>query len=285
MIQGIGFLMTGCGAHIDLHSHSTASDGQHPAADVAQRARAAGLAVWALTDHDSVAALPAAEEAARAAGLRFVPGIELSVQLDRREVHVLGHFVDPASEALRRFEDLLAEKRRVRMGEIVHKLAALGVALSPDDVEKFSGGKILGRPHVARALVERGVVATVKEAFDRFLGEGRPAYVGRFRLSARDAIALVTGAGGAATLAHPGVNRIERGDLERLREWGLAGVETYHPDHNPSVREKYLRIASELDLVPTAGSDYHGEAVAPGRRLGDVSMSEEELGRLEARRG
>ena len=270
---------------IDLHSHSTASDGQYPAADVADQAAAAGLSVWALTDHDSVAALGDAAAAAAERGIRFVPGIELSVQLDRREIHVLGHFVDPHSDALRRFEDLLAENRRARMGEIIHKLASVGVALTPEEIERFSGGKTLGRPHVARAMVDRGVVSSVKEAFDRYLGEGKPAYVGRFRLTAQDAIALVRGAGGAATLAHPGVSRMERGDVERLKGWGLAGIEAYHPDHNPSVREKYRRIAAEFDLVPTAGSDYHGEAVAPGRKLGAETMTEAELWALEARRG
>jgi predicted metal-dependent phosphoesterase TrpH len=206
------------------------------------------------------------------------------VQFDRREIHILGHFVDPASDTLRRFEDLLAEKRRVRMGEMIGKLARLGVALLPEEIEKFSGGKTLGRPHVARAILEKGIVGSVKEAFDRFLGEGRPAYVGRYRLGADEAIALIAGAGGVATLAHPGVSRIERGDLERLHGWGLVGVETYHPDHNPSVRDKYQRLARELDLVATSGSDFHGEAVAPDRKLGDVTMPEEELARLERRR-
>lgn len=271
-------------AAIDLHSHSTASDGEYAAAEVAERAAHAGVAVWALTDHDSLAGLDAGAAAAARWGVRFVPGIELSVQLDRREIHVLGHFVDPASDTLRRFEDLLAEKRRLRMGEIIQKLAALGVALSPEEIEKFSGGKTLGRPHVARAILEKGIVGSVKEAFDRFLGEGRPAYVGRYRLSAEEAIALVRGAGGVATVAHPGVSRMERVDLERLSAAGLAGVETFHPDHNPSVRDKYLRIARELELVPTSGSDFHGEAVAPDRRLGQVTMPEEEFARLEARR-
>lgn len=270
---------------IDLHSHSTASDGQYPPGEVAARARAAGVRVWALTDHDSVAGLAAGAAAAAVIGLRFVGGIELSVQLDRREIHVLGHFVDPQSKALRAFEDLLAEKRRVRMGEMIEKLAALGVALTAEEIERFSGGKTLGRPHVARALVDRGIVASVKEAFDRYLGEGRPAYVGRYRVTGREAIALVRGAGGAATLAHPGVNRLERGDLERLAGWGLAGLEVFHPDHNPSVQDKYLRLARELDLVPTAGSDFHGEAISPDRRLGSVTMSDGELARLEARRG
>ena len=277
--------MTARTGAIDLHSHSTASDGQYAAEQVADRAAAAGLAVWALTDHDSIAQLHPARAAAEARGVRFVPGIELSVHLDRREVHLLGHFVDPDSVTLRGFEDLLAEKRRIRMGEMIHKLASLGIALTPEEIERFSGGKTLARPHVARALVDRGVVGSVKEAFDRFLGEGRPAFVGRYRLPVEEAIALVRGAGGAASIAHPGINRIERGDLERMKGWGLCGVETYHPDHVPSQREKYLRLCDEFDLVPTAGSDFHGEAVAPDRKLGMVTMSEAELDRLEARRG
>ena len=270
---------------IDLHSHSRASDGEHAPSEVAARAHAAGLSVWALCDHDSVAGLPEARDAAERLGMRLVPGIELSAFLEQREVHVLGHFFDPSSRAIRAFEELLAEKRRVRMGEIIHKLAALGIALLPEDIEKYAGGKILGRPHVARALVEHGHVSSVKEAFDRWLGEGKPAHVGRYRLEARDAIALVRDAGGTATLAHPGLSRMERGDLSRLRSWGLSGVEVSHPEQNPSVRDKFRRLAAELDLVPTAGSDYHGEAVAPGRHLGDCSMAPDELAALEARRG
>jgi predicted metal-dependent phosphoesterase TrpH len=269
---------------IDLHTHSTASDGEHRPAEVASRAAAAGTRVWSLTDHDSVAGQVEGAEAARRLGLRFVTGIELSVYLGQREIHVLGHFIDPAHQALRRFEDLLAEKRRLRMGEIALKLAGLGVAVREEDIVKWSGGKTIGRPHVARALVEVGAVATVKEAFDRYLGEGKPAYVPRFRLEAEACIRLVQGAGGVATIAHPGNSRIGRGDLAPLRRAGLGGLEAGHPDHNPSVREKYRRLAAELDLVPTGGTDYHGEAVAPGRLLGRAEMSEEDLARLEARR-
>lgn len=269
---------------IDLHSHSRASDGQYPAAEVAEHAASAGIAVWALCDHDTVAGLADGAAAAERLGLRFVPGIELSAFLARREIHLLGHFVDPAHATLRRFEDLLADHRRERMQQMIEKLAALGVRICAQDVEKWSGGKTLGRPHVARAIVEAGAAATVKDAFDRFLGEGRPAYVQRYRLEAEEAVRLVRGAGGTTTVAHPGVSKLERYDLEQLRAAGVEGVEVYHADHNPSVREKYLRIAEALDLVPTAGSDYHGEAVAPDRHLGDVSMPREELERLEARR-
>ncbi len=269
---------------IDLHTHSVASDGEHRPAEVASRAAAAGTQVWSLTDHDTVAGQAEGAQAANRLGIRFVPGIELSVYLGQREIHVLGHFVDPGHQALRRFEDFLAERRRVRMGEIVTRLAALGIAIREDDIVKWSGGKTIGRPHVARALVEAGAAATVKEAFDRYLGEGKPAYVPRFRLEAEESIRFVQEAGGVATVAHPGNSGIERGDLMRLRQAGLGGLEVGHPDHHPSVREKYRRLAEELDLVPTAGTDYHGEAVAPDRFLGRAEMSAEDLARLEARR-
>jgi predicted metal-dependent phosphoesterase TrpH len=269
---------------IDLHSHSRASDGQYAPADVAARAAQAGVAVWALSDHDTVAGLAPAAEAAARHGVRFVPGIELSAFLDRREIHLLGHFVDPGHPSLMQFEDDLAVHRRERMHEIVERLAALGVRIRVADIEKFGDGKTIGRPHVARAIVETGAVANVKEAFDRFLGEGQAAYVQRFRLELPDAVALVRGAGGTVTVAHPGVSRLERGELARLAAAGVAGVETHHPDHNPSVREKYLRLADELGLVPTAGSDFHGEAISPDRHLGQVTMEPEELARLEATR-
>ena len=129
-----------------------------------------------------------------------------------------------------------------------------------------------------------GAAATVKEAFDRFIGEGRPAYVQRYRLEVDEAVRLVRSAGGTTTVAHPGVSKLERHDLVRLRAAGVDGLEVHHADHVPSQREKYLRAAAELDLVPTAGSDFHGPTIAPDRHFGDVTMSVEELARLEARR-
>jgi predicted metal-dependent phosphoesterase TrpH len=271
-------------ARIDLHTHSRASDGEFTAAEVAERAHAAGIGVWALCDHDTVAGLAEAQAASAAHGIRLVPGIELSAFLDGKEIHLLGHFVDPAHARMRSFEDFLAERRRVRMNEIIQKLAALGVRIRAEDIERWSGGKTIGRPHVARAIMETGAVSSVKEAFDRFLGEGRPAYVGRYRLEAEEAVRLVREAGGTTTAAHPGVSRLERHDLARLRTAGVEGLEVHHVDHVPSQREKYLRIADELGLVPTAGSDYHGPNVSPDRKLGDVTMAAEDLARLEARR-
>jgi predicted metal-dependent phosphoesterase TrpH len=269
---------------IDLHSHSLASDGQFTPAEVASRARAAGCSVWALCDHDTVAGLEAAAAAAREVNVRLVPGIELSAFLERHEIHLLGHFVDPDSRTLRDFEDLLAARRRERMDQMVERLGALGVHVTAEAIEKHSGGKTIGRPHVARAIVETGAVATVKEAFDRFLGEGKPAYVQRYRLEAADAVGLVRGAGGTVTIAHPGVSRLEVGEVARLAAAGVVGIEVIHPDQNPSVREKYQRAATAHGLVCTAGSDFHGPDISPDRHLGMVSMTPEALEVLERRR-
>jgi predicted metal-dependent phosphoesterase TrpH len=269
---------------IDLHSHSLASDGQFPPSEVAARARAAGCQVWALCDHDTVAGLAEAATAARQVNVRLVPGIELSAFLERREIHLLGHFVDPVAPALRDFEDFLALRRRERMHRIVERLGALGVHVTAEAIERHSGGKTIGRPHVAQAIVEAGAVATIKEAFDRFLGEGQPAYVQRYRLEAADAVALVRGAGGTVTIAHPGVSRLEVAEVARLAALGVAGVEVIHPDQNPSVQEKYRRAAEASGLVCTAGSDYHGPQVSPDRQLGMVTMSPEAFEALERRR-
>jgi predicted metal-dependent phosphoesterase TrpH len=276
--------MSGSAPIIDIHTHSRASDGELSPEELAKQAAASGLTVWGLCDHDTVNALSAAKDAAKCRGVRFVPGIELSAFLDRQEIHLLGHFIDPDRRSLRDFEDFLAERRRERMELMIGKLAKLGVAITADQIVRHSGGKTIGRPHVAKAIVEAGQASTVREAFDRFIGEGRPAYVQRYRLEAAEAVALVRGAGGTVTVAHPGITGLERGELQRLRAAGIVGLEAVHPEHNPSTREKYARLAAELDLVPTAGSDFHGGTVSPGRKLGAVTMTPEALARLEALR-
>ena len=269
---------------IDLHTHSTASDGQYRPVDVARRAAEAGTLAWALTDHDTVAGLEPAARAARDLNVRFVPGIELSALLDEREVHVLGHFIDPSHPRLREFEDLLADHRRTRVQKIVRLLAERGVEVTEEAIVACSGGKTIGRPHVARALLEAGAVSSVKEAFDRWLGEGRPAYVGRYRLTAEDAVTMIRKAGGTATLAHPGVSRVNPRELPRLRRLGFDGVEADHPDHPAEQAARFREEAAAAGLVCTAGSDFHGEVVAPDRFLGTSRMSAAELDRLEARR-
>jgi hypothetical protein len=268
---------------IDLHSHTTASDGQHPPAELLALAAAAGVKVLAVTDHDTVAGLAEAAEAARAHGVELVPGIELSAFVLGREAHILGHFLRPDDPDIAAFATRLRGEREQRMEAMVAKMRGLGFPVTMAAVRAVAGSAQLGRPHLARLLVERGWCADVKEAFDRFLGTGRDGWVDRFKLEGADAIRLIRNAGGTATLAHPGASKLERYEIQTLARAGLAGLEVMHADHNPSARQKYLALAREFDLVPTAGSDYHGPDVTPGRRPGDSVMPQEQFERLRAR--
>jgi len=268
---------------IDLHSHTTASDGQHPPEVLVQLAAAAGVTCLAVTDHDTVAGLEEARTAGLARGLEIVHGIELSAFVFGKEIHILGHFVDPAYPALRSFSDRLRGERETRMRQMVEKMKGLGYPVSMEDVLALAGKAHLARPHLARVLVNRRFCLDVKEAFDRFLGDGKPAWVQRFKLSGEEAVHLIRSAGGAATLAHPFVSRVERHQIQALKDAGLSGLEVHHSDHPAPVREKLLGWAGELDLVPTAGSDFHGEAIVPDRRLGTASMDPAHLDALRRR--
>lgn len=270
---------------IDLHSHTTASDGQFEPAELLRQAKEAGVLTLAVTDHDTVAGLEAASAAARVAGIEVVYGIELSAFVHGRETHILGHFVDRTDPALTGLSAMLRAEREKRMHKMVARLAELGMPCAFEEVVEASGGENLGRPHLARVLVAHGWAKDVRDAFDRHIGHGKPGYVQRYKLTSSEAIALIRKAGGAATVAHPSVNGLAFADLQALKGQGLAGLEVTHPDHASPVRAQMLAAARELDLVPTAGSDYHGEAVVPGRRLGMVDMSREDLERLRARAG
>ena len=268
---------------IDLHSHTTASDGEHSPEALLALARAAGVSVLAVTDHDTVAGLKRAAAAAEAEGIRFVPGIEISATAGGREVHVLGHFVDATEGGLARFSDRLRGERAVRMGRMVQRMGELGFTVTLEEVERIGGGAHLGRPHLALALLNRGYVSSTKEAFDRFLADGRPGHVDRFRLSAEEAVQLVHAAGGTATLAHPGPSKVTPPTLQVLAQAGLDGLEVFHVDHVPSQREALLRTANALGLIPTGGSDYHGARVSPGRKPGSSTTPPEAFARLSAR--
>jgi predicted metal-dependent phosphoesterase TrpH len=259
---------------IDLHSHTSASDGQHAPAEQVALAAAAGVRVLAVTDHDTTAGLEAASTAALSLGVQLVPGIEISAVLNRREVHVLGHFIDPSSPRLIAYVEQLAGERERRMAAMVGKLVQAGVPVRLEQVQALAGDAPLTRPHLARVLVELRVCTSTKEAFDRFLGDGRAAWVPRFELAAADAIALIHAAGGTATIAHPGSSRLNRLEAGQLAVAGLDGLEVFHSDQPPSQQELFRRWASELGLACTAGSDFHGEAVAPGRNFGASTMSE-----------
>ncbi len=269
---------------IDLHSHTTASDGQYPPEEQVARAAQAGVKVLAITDHDTVDGLQAAQPVAQARGMRLIPGIEISISVNRREVHILGHFVDPQAPQLRDFSAQLKIERESRMREMVHKLQRLGFPITMDMVNEVAHGALLTRPHLARVMVEFGYCKSLPEAFSRFLGDGKPAHVRRVELGAKEAIALIHSAGGTATVAHPGSTKINHAELKDLKAAELDGIEVIHFDHPPSKREQLLKWALEFDLIATAGSDFHGEQIAPDRMFGKLTMSNEALASLEARR-
>jgi predicted metal-dependent phosphoesterase TrpH len=265
---------------IDLHAHTTASDGTATPERFVAAAVAAGLAAIAVTDHDTVAAV---EEVTRRAppGLRIVPGVELSVHDDKgKEVHMLGlhladiAFMDSALVSVR-------EARRNRAVRIVERLNAAGVDLSFDAVLAESAGGAMGRPHVARALMKAGKVASLQEAFDRWLGAGRTAFVEKERLSIADGIGLIHKAGGIAVYAHPGYEGT-RERIAPLVELGLDGVEVRHPSHGADDIKRLRNLVNGLGIVPSGGSDWHGAEGGP-RTLGCMQVTHEWMERQLAR--
>jgi predicted metal-dependent phosphoesterase TrpH len=268
---------------IDLHSHTTASDGQYSPHELLSRAHAAGITTLAVTDHDTVAGLADAGKSARELGVELVPGIEISAYVDVREVHVLGHFVRSDDPTLLAFCAGVKIERTTRMQRMVERMASLGYPVGMDEVQAIAQGAQLCRPHLARALLARGYVTSTKDAFDRWLGDGKPGHVDREKLSAGKAIQLIHGAGGTATLAHPAVSRMGRAEIEEMKKQGLDGLEVDHSDQPPPTREKMRAISELLGLIPTAGSDFHGEKVAPARVLGTASMDPGRFAALRAR--
>lgn len=258
---------------IDLHCHTTCSDGSDPPAALVRLAAEAGIRHLSITDHDTTAAYDQAEPAAGALGLELLVGVELSLDFAGGTFHLLGYLIDRSCPALVGALARVQEWRATRNVRMVERLAAMGLPIDQAGVEGVAAGGQIGRPHLARVLVDRGAAATVAEAFERYLGRDSPAYVPRPRLSPAEGIALVHAAGGVAVLAHPYQLRLGDAALrENLRTWselGLDGVEVYYSRHTPMMVEQYLGLAREFDLVVTGGSDYHGLA-KPDIALGDL---------------
>jgi len=253
---------------IDLHVHTTASDGLLAPVDLVRAIRAARVEVFSVTDHDTVDGLDETGRAADAAGLTFIPGIELSAYWGAVEFHILGYFIDPANAALRLFLNATREARQARLHAMLNRLQAMGMGVPAHDVLARAQNGNVGRPHLARALVERGFVGSADEAFDRYLGTNKPAYVPRPDVSVTDAIAVIREAGGIASLAHPGLHNRDEA-IPDLMAAGLTAIEVYHPKHAFGRASRYRRIARRYELLVTGGSDFHGvdegdHASAPG---------------------
>jgi predicted metal-dependent phosphoesterase TrpH len=279
---------------IDLHSHSTMSDGTDTPAEVVRLAGAAGLSALALTDHDTLDHLAEARTAAAEQGLRLVPGCEISCELGGRapgSMHLLVFFVDDEPGELQDRLAALQAARNERNVQIVEALNAHGVQITVADVHAQAGPGSVGRPHIARVLMESGRVASIQEAFDVWLGKGQPAYFERDRLGPEDAVELTHASGGVCAVAHPGSLGLADDELDelvaQLADAGLDGLECEYGAYLPEERAPFHQLARRHGLAPTGGSDYHGEnkpGLSVGVGRGDLRVPDEYLGGLESRR-
>lgn len=278
---------------IDLHSHTTASDGSMTPTDLVRHASDLGLSALGIADHDTVGGLEEATTAAAARGLELVPCIEISVDYPQGEFHLLGYYVDFRNpEFLGRIQ-YLQDNRVNRNAVMVRKMQELGFAITMEDILAESGGGQVGRPHMGRALMKKGYVSSVQEAFDRYLADGKPLHVPKVKLSPAEAIDLVHSAGGVAVVAHPKymeypTERELEEEVTRLKACGLDGLECYYSQHSEAETAQYLRLAERLHLLVTAGSDFHGVS-KPDVPLGIIYQGtggdDELLARLKAAAG
>ena len=269
---------------IDLHSHTTASDGRSTPEQLVRRAVAAGVTTLAVTDHDTTAGVGPARAAAQPLGLNIVMGIEITAVVNGRDVHMLGYFFDDGHPELTAFLTAQREDRRRRIEMMIDRLESLGAPVSRASILRNATkpGVSIGRPALARAVVARGYAKDVADAFDKYLGEGRPAYVSRQGASPAEVVKLVGKAGGVASFAHPGKLGLDS-LLPELAGAGLAGLEVFHPDHDEVTTAKYLAMASELNLAPTGGSDFHGPGSGRAECLGTVGITDADLRSLRER--
>jgi len=248
---------------VDLHIHTTASDGVNSPEEVVGRAKALGLKAIGITDHDTLEGVEPAFAAGRLHKIDVLPGVELGAERQGEEIHILGYLIKLHH---REFLDKLAffrETRIKRMEEMVKRIGKLGFLVTMERVREIAGSGSVGRPHLAAALVEAGVVENTTEAFEKYVGNGCPAYIPRYKLDPVEAVHLIRAAGGVPVLAHPGLNNTAR-LLEELIEVGLAGLEVCHPVHTREQVSYYFRLAGEYGLIATGGSDFHG----PGHKAG-----------------
>lgn len=247
----------------DLHTHSTYSDGLLPPHEIVAHASLAGLRAIAITDHDDITAIDEALNAAKTLQLEIISGVELSVTHRQFDVHMLGYFFDHHNSALVSFSRDFQHERLLRLDSILAKLAALGKPLSRESVLRKAGAGSVGRPHIADAMVDAGLAENYYDAFNRFLADGRPAYVPKKKLSTAAAIKLLHDAGGLAAIAHPGLEIPDEIIVEMI-DAGIDAIETVHPRHSDARRQHYTAIAQAHGLLTTGGSDFHG-----GRKINE----------------
>lgn len=266
---------------IDLHVHTTASDGCYSPQEIREIAQKRKIKYLAFTDHDTTAGLSHCSVEVKEDSVQVIQGIELSTDLYNQEIHILGYFIDPGNKKLQDKLMLLRQSRAERADKIVNKLQNIGFEIRIGDVKRLAGSTAsLGRPHVALALMEKGYVQSIAEAFQKYLSVGCPGYVGRMRITPFEAIELIEGANGVPVLAHPGIG-FPAEALPSLIEAGLKGIEVYYPLHTAAQQEEYLTWAREYDLVVTGGSDFHGHEQSEWQFLGEMPVPAETIPRLK----
>ncbi len=255
---------------IDLHTHSWFSDGTKSPTELVQLAARSGVSALSITDHDTMDGVTEALAVSAEYGVEVVPGLEISVVHKKKALHILGYYMDSTHSELNAALSVLQEARDGRNEKIIHKLQALGIEATVTELKKISGYGQTGRPHIAKLLMNHGLVRSMHQAFDEYLKKDGKAYVARFAYSAEEAIGLIVRAGGIAVLAHPiQVDRTLNSLstlLPVLKSYGLAGIETFYPTQKKNMRKRIRKFARENDLLLTGGSDYHGD-IRPGTRL------------------
>jgi predicted metal-dependent phosphoesterase TrpH len=267
---------------IDLHTHSTASDGKLTPTELLATANKLGIKVLALTDHDTLSGLVEAAAEAEKYNIEFIPGIEISAENDPGTMHILGYYIDINHVSFNKKLEKLRIARGRRNHRILEKLDELGYPLQWDEVSSLAKGESMGRPHIATAMITRGYVSSFNAAFDDFLGKGAPAYVGRDRMTAEDAVSSIHEAGGLAVLAHPQTLGLERDQLanliNELASYGLDGVEVYYYSHSEEEIALYKSLAEANRLLLTGGTDFHGPGMVEtdlGVGKGDMKVPPE----------
>ncbi|MBW6462617.1 MAG: PHP domain-containing protein [Firmicutes bacterium] len=263
---------------VDLHMHSNASDGLLSPNELSLRAAEAGLAAFALTDHDTLDGLAKAAAAAKNYNIEFVPGVEISTEIEGREVHILGYYPLNKNDLNAALNDMKSE-RHVRMNKMLEALHKLGFKIKMEDILLESGSAAPGRLHLARLLLKKKYVHSLDEAFSVYLGRDKPAYVPRNYVQVEDVLNLLKNSGAVPVLAHPGVDG--KYSLKKLVVLGLKGIEVFHPDHSPNLVRIYRQAAENMGLVITGGSDYHGGELTPSSYSGKFAVEKYYLNRLK----